>query len=519
MNFNFNRNINESATDIAYKRLVDYYKRTRQFKKLKELVQSHNQNQGNQIHEDPQNEPENYDNPIEQEETNTIDVTPGNRDNTVVNKDNTFKAVDALNKNNNVPELFKNALERVASAHSKIIEMYESSLYEEDWNDVKINEFENLLEIYNTNLKYIKDNISSIEWKSEVIKKQFMHIYNDIIINDANSWNRIYARHNNYKRYRSNRKTIILQIADILGGAKNTNGKNYADIFKYFNNKCANIKLYDNSNIADKKDVLSFWLKPKLDEVMDDLKDLGVFGGLNSIDAVDIFKVFRLYVKCRKLAYAIFNLMTSNSEFNGYDRWHNKFIDYCDASLNDRQLEQLINAVGAEGQFEEVDDYQNIMDEQSWERKGIYESWFDESLDFYHAHKDRYNKSKISKINMIPTNANQCRVSCDGENVYANTTFYPGDIIEICPTKTVEKSSLYSRDMRDVVFEVVPNECWVIPFGYCRFYVNKNINECDINSGNSTYIWDPIKRVIVIKAINKIPKNEKIILRFGTQYE
>ena len=67
--------------------------------------------------------------------------------------------------------------------------------------------------------------------------------------------------------------------------------------------------------------------------------------------------------------------------------------------------------------------------------------------------------------------------------------------------------------MRDVVFEVVPNECWVIPFGYCRFYINKNMNESDETLGNSTYIWDPVKRVIVIRAINKIPNGEKIILK------
>jgi len=98
------------------------------------------------------------------------------------------------------------------------------------------------------------------------------------------------------------------------------------------------------------------------------------------------------------------------------------------------------------------------MDEEAWERKGIFESWFDESLEYYQSHKDIYNKSKIGKINMIPTNANQCRVSCDGENVYANTTFYPGDIIEVCPTKSIDKSSMYSKDMREIVFEVVPNE-------------------------------------------------------------
>ena len=235
---------------------------------------------------------------------------------------------------------------------------------------------------------------------------------------------------------------------------------------------------------------------------------MGILTG--SADSVVLSRVFKIYVKCRKMAYAIFNLMTSNSNINGYEKWHNRIIDYCDATLSDKQLEFLMNAVSSEGEFEEVDDYHIIMDERSWENKGINESWLDDSLEYYHSHKDRYNKSKINKINAIPTNANQCRVQCDGDFVYANTTFYPGDIIEICPTKTIDKSSLYSRDMRDSVFEVVPNEKWVLPFGYCRYY----LHDVDLTQQNCTYIWDPIKNVIVIKAINKIPKHSKLFLKF-----
>ena len=147
------------------------------------------------------------------------------------------------------------------------------------------------------------------------------------------------------------------------------------------------------------------------------------------------------------------------------------------------------------------------MDEESWEAKGLYESRFDDSLEYYRNHKERYNKSKINKINMVPTNANQCRVTCDGKNVYANATFYPGDIIEICPTKKIDKSALYSKDMRESVFEVVPNEEWVLPYGYCKFYLSDHLGD-----GNCNYIWDPANRVIVIKAINKIPKYSKLLL-------
>ena len=231
------------------------------------------------------------------------------------------------------------------------------SLYEEDWDDVKIREFENLLSDYNQNLDYIKSCIPNIQWNSESNKKEFIRIYNEVLNADGKSWNRVYVRHNNYRRYRTNRKSIILQICDVLGGLKNNKDTNYQGIFKYFNDRLANVKLYDNTDLSDRKFNLDdAWLKKHLNGIMDDLKDSAVFNS-GAIDGRDIFKVFHVYVKCRKLAYAIFNLMTSNSDYNGYDKWHNRFIDYCDANLNNRQLEQLINAVDSENQFEEVDDY------------------------------------------------------------------------------------------------------------------------------------------------------------------
>ena len=61
--------------------------------------------------------------------------------------------------------------------------------------------------------------------------------------------------------------------------------------------------------------------------------------------------------------------------------------------------------------------------------------------------------------------------------------------------------------MRESVFEVVPNEEWVLPYGYCKFYLSDHLGD-----GNCNYIWDPANRVIVIKAINKIPKYSKLLL-------
>ena len=112
---------------------------------------------------------------------------------------------------------------------------------------------------------------------------------------------------------------------------------------------------------------------------------------------------------------------------------------------------------------------------------------------------------------MIPTNVNQCKIYTDGYSVYANSKFYANDIIEICPTKRIDKSSLYSRDVRDIIFEVIPNEYYVIPFGYCQYYDIKNGH----NTPNCDYLWDPISQTIVIKAITKINKYDKLILNLS----
>ena len=71
---------------------------------------------------------------------------------------------------------------------------------------------------------------------------------------------------------------------------------------------------------------------------------------------------------------------------------------------------------------------------------------------------------------MIPTDANLCKVYSDGNSVYAQRKFYPGDIVEICPCREVSKQSLYSNDVREMVFDVDDGKRFMIPMGYCQFY-------------------------------------------------
>lgn len=131
-------------------------------------------------------------------------------------------------------------------------------------------------------------------------------------------------------------------------------------------------------------------------------------------------------------------------------------------------------------------------------------SWADFFNDPYSVKKQKDKKS-IKHVDMVPSDINKCKICCDGKYVYANTTFYPGDIVEICPTKQIDNSSLYSNDVRKIVFEVVPNSVYVIPFGYCQFYSIVSSNNPD---ANCDYKWDAERNIIIIEAITKINKYE-----------
>ena len=78
-----------------------------------------------------------------------------------------------------------------------------------------------------------------------------------------------------------------------------------------------------------------------------------------------------------------------------------------------------------------------------------------------------HSKDNIKSVTAIPTDKYIGRVYCDGNSVYASHSFTPNDIIEICPCRVIDKSALYAKDIRDIVFETVPGEEYVIPMGYC----------------------------------------------------
>ena len=122
---------------------------------------------------------------------------------------------------------------------------------------------------------------------------------------------------------------------------------------------------------------------------------------------------------------------------------------------------------------------------------------------------DNRNKFNIQTIDMIPSDAKRCLISFDGKSVYSNAKFFPGEIIEICPARRIAKTSLYAREIRDLAFEVKENTEYVIPMGYCQFY---DIDDHMSGIPNCDWEWDEKQMAVIIRAIRRIDKGEKLVL-------
>ena len=119
------------------------------------------------------------------------------------------------------------------------------------------------------------------------------------------------------------------------------------------------------------------------------------------------------------------------------------------------------------------------------------------------------DKRDLHKCDMVPTDCLQCNVRFRGKSVYTKCSFRIGDIIEVCPVRKVTKNALYSREVRDMTLEVIPNEEYVIPLGYCQYYdvIDKSHPE-----PNCSYEWNPRTKCIIIRAIQDIPKDTVLVL-------
>ena len=118
-------------------------------------------------------------------------------------------------------------------------------------------------------------------------------------------------------------------------------------------------------------------------------------------------------------------------------------------------------------------------------------------------------KDDIKSFKMIPTDKYVGHIYCDGSSVYASHSFTPDDIVEICPCMVIDKTALYSKDVREMVFETKPGQEYVIPMGYCQFY---EISDGYQRQPNCSYEWDRKRNAIVIRSIGYIKQGELLVI-------
>jgi len=433
-------------------------------------------------------------------------------------KDSIYRAIYFARKDGSLTPEFEKAIKEIADIHNDILSMYTTAPYE-DWDDNQEYKFQKFITIYKEKIDYLDEVLKDYKWNNDMSRARFYDLRENVIMHDYNSYVRIIMRHSNYLRYRSNRIGLVNALTKVIGMPTLAGRKNAENLFKFISRHCDNYPLYNYEVIKKKsskfalpansviilEDILTDHRKEILDKINGSPDAGGVF-----YEIKDFNDVASYYTRCRKAIYQIFNMFVSNRKHNGYNKWQNYFLPFCDNEISIATLEKLYNAATSNSTYDKADDYHILLDQATFNMHGIYESWWDEDVQWYNEHQpDKFTKDKIVKINMIPTNANVCKIVSDGKSVYSAVKFYPGDIIEVCPARNINKDALYSKDMREIVFEVVPHEKWVLPFGYCQYYDTAGYG----NDANCEYTWDADNHVIVIRATEQIPKHSKLVLK------
>ena len=104
------------------------------------------------------------------------------------------------------------------------------------------------------------------------------------------------------------------------------------------------------------------------------------------------------------------------------------------------------------------------------------------------------------------------KICYNNGKMLAGKTFVKGDIIEKCPCELVSLMSLFSPDMRSIVFTVDEKKnIYAIPFGYAKYY--RNSKEYMLQP-NAKYEFDDRnpEPTIVISATRRIDKGSEIVL-------
>lgn len=128
--------------------------------------------------------------------------------------------------------------------------------------------------------------------------------------------------------------------------------------------------------------------------------------------------------------------------------------------------------------------------------------------------KYKITKTDIKRISLWNCETPAKAVYTDGK-MLAGKYFMMGDVIERCPIKYMHEDDLYSKNIRDNVFPIDPeNGLYAFPLGNALCY--RNSNEAG-KPGNITYEFDDSTDCLVFTALKKIHKGDELVLQVSDE--
>lgn len=114
----------------------------------------------------------------------------------------------------------------------------------------------------------------------------------------------------------------------------------------------------------------------------------------------------------------------------------------------------------------------------------------------------------ITKVELWDSNRRLNQIKCLRNKVIANTKFFKGDIVEAAPVITLSHEDLYSKNIRDIVFDISPGK-FGIPLGYSSIYRTSADTR---NEPNIDYKYDIENNELIFVATKNIDKGEELII-------
>lgn len=419
------------------------------------------------------------------------------------------------------PKYYTSYVYNLITLHNFVLNLYNDTFFEEDWWDVnntlqvqinptiqipstKVDIFGYFVHIYGLSMQMEKQTRQYFKWEDENKGKRFQKKLKEMYEPDCVIWKYSMARWRAYKIYRQNRINIVTRIA--LKGRYITPAEELMFVELSDRLNAVPLRSSAENGYSSGDDNIGKYFNDHDDEMLAELRskfNMKKFG----MDKLRLF--VNRYIECRFIAYSIFNKLTEVCSPHV-----EMLMPYCSNGISDADLKKLIELTRViqfddrELQSEDpnsiLDNYWQHLEQRSWYARNLGESAF---YGLFPGQEPK-DKSVIRNIRPMSPNTRQCDVLFDGVSVTARRAFHPGDVIEVCPTKPISKSSLYSKDMRDIAFEVVRNETFVIPFGYCQYYDVP----VDGSPTNCFFEWDESNRSIRIIASRKIVKGEVLVL-------